>query len=194
MSETLTPESRNAYIFMSDWEFGTGIIGLAELYERWKILDWLYLEDKGMSDPRGASTEAEEVPREPQAPIQTGADATGGAKDQQDPSPPMKLIPRGLRHRWSFTLGDDDFYPSVPHGHLNDKTNPWPKLNPYGGRAFAEKDVEDKKLRLLRWEMVLLWNDEGFLGHARKQIEWYHVEHPRYPFPVTHKFRLPRWR
>lgn len=203
----LVQDAAYAYWFLTDLEFEIGVIGIADYVERREVFEWL-MADSGpaaLRDPRGApGHEQEERPLPeaalPEAPDRgprdraVGAVVEGADQNEGDEDPFIEFIPGVLRSRWCFTKNDDDSYPSVPHGHLNVKTNAWPKLNPYTGRAFSAKDVENAALRLQKQEMIDLWNDRGFRTHALETIAWYKESHPYYEFPVRNPFKLPRWR
>lgn len=195
----LEEEAKIVFWFITDVEYSIGVASLADLHEREEVFEWL---DPGAGgrrpDPRGQKHSADESqrpnePDEPQAPPppESSADSVSGDREEDEP---LQLLPLGLRNRWCFTKNDVDFYPSVPHGHLNDKTNPWPKLSPYTGRAYSAKDHEDTKLRLSRQEMITLWNNKQFRRHALETIAWYSETFPQYHFPVANPRRLPRWR
>ncbi|WP_408891526.1 hypothetical protein ACJ2CR_18885 [Myxococcus faecalis] len=211
MLNELTEEGADTFWFLTNWEFDLGLIGLAEYEERYEVLQWLSKRDPNTGggpsdDPRGDSKGAADSPRSEERVERSeeeavrkeaagaGTQQPSAAAQQSDENPPLQLIPHGLRERWCFTKNDADSYPSVPHGHLNDKNNSWPKLNPYSGRAFAAKDSEDTKYRLQRWEMIRLWNSREFRRHALETIVWYQETYPYYEFPVPTPRRLPRWR
>lgn len=43
--------------------------------------------------------------------------------------------------------------------------------------------------------MKVLWNDEDFVEHCRKQVLWYSDFAPKYAFPRARfeKLRFPKW-
>lgn len=107
------------------------------------------------------------------------------------PPPFVRFIPRGvLSQAWDFHPHDVDFWPSIPHGHLNGR--PLPKLNPYVGRAFEGHDREVIKLRLTKKEMVGLWNFDKFREICLQAIDFYSTTYPDYQFPVSNPRNLPR--
>ncbi|WP_148282183.1 hypothetical protein [Corallococcus coralloides] len=211
MQDTLTDEGADTFWFLTNWEFDYGLIGLHEYEERYEVLHWLLgnePSDGGQAgnDPRGnlertadsLRSEEQSENAKPHAAHEeaTGAESqkTGSGSPSPDENLPLQLIPPELRNRWCFTKNDADSYPSVPHGHLNDKTNAWPKLNPYLGRAFAAKHREDTRYRLHRSEMIKLWNSPNFRAHALETIVWYQAAHPHHRFLVRNPRRLPRKR
>jgi len=190
--------------FLTRIEYGLGAIGLADYQERTEILHWLSDSDLRFLDPRGSSppgayrqgaepSENSEAESAPDIEASTHQETTGATLRPPEESV-FQFTPAGLKHRWVFTKNDDDFYPSVPHGHLNDKTNPWPKLNPYTGRAFSAKDQESLRHRLQKSDLQVLWNNSQFRSHALLTIAWYSEAHPYYRFPVDRPFKLPRKR
>jgi hypothetical protein len=198
----LVKEVAYVYWFLTDLEFEIGTIGIADYLERREVFGWLMADadPAALRDPRGAPGHEQEERPPPEAaerePRDRAVGAVGEGAGQNDGAdePFIEFIPGVLRNRWCFTKNDDDSYPSVPHGHLNAKTNPWPKLSPYTGRAFSAKDVENAALRLQKQEMIDLWNDRSFRTHALETIAWYRESHPYYVFPVRNPLRLPRWR
>ena len=190
---SLNADVRDTYILFSELEFELGIINIVELEERSGVLRWLLETSGDLPDPRGGDTDhLEDIEQKPD----TEQTKAGGSEPSDEETPPLHFIPRGLKKKWIFTIGDTDFYPSIPHGHLNDPKRSWPKLNPYTGRAFKGSNDEDLSLRLSRTEMCDLWNDQKFRIHALKTIAWYHQAFPshRFPVPLGEIFDLPRWR
>lgn len=192
MSIQLSVDATYVYWFLTDWEFDFGIIGISEYIEREEVFAWL-VEDEAVSDgdPRGEA-HVEEQERRAELGDESGQREVGKAP-QETEDPLLEFTPTGLSKRWCFTKDDTDFYPSVPHGHLNHKTNAWPKLNPYTGRAFSAKNVESTTYRLQKREMIQLWNDSKFRQHALETIVWYKATFPYYNFHVKSPFRLPHW-
>lgn len=91
---------------------------------------------------------------------------------------------------WEFHQADDDFFPSIPHGHHQGKKQP--KLDPYQGWIYSgTKQVE----RARRQSIILLWNDYKFRKFASAAIDYYLSEHPHYTgWRVTDPRKLPRRR
>ena len=94
-----------------------------------------------------------------------------------------------LRH-WHFHQFDDDFFPSVPHGHWEGKARP--KFDPYLGWVYEGSRQVRRERRSL---VVELWNDETFRQFAGKAIDYYLAEHPHFTgWRVRNPRRLPRKR
>lgn len=91
---------------------------------------------------------------------------------------------------WEFHQYDDDFFPSIPHGHWNGKSQP--KLDPYLGWVYkGSKQLrrESKK------SIIYLWNDARFREFARNAIGYYLAHHSNYNgWRVPNPMRLPRRR
>lgn len=92
-------------------------------------------------------------------------------------------------HQWEFHQADQDFFPSIPHGHR--RSDQRKKVHVYRGWMYQE----DKQIgREPRWKIVALWNDEKFRSFASAAIQYYLVTFPRYVWPVLDPRRLPRRR
>lgn len=91
---------------------------------------------------------------------------------------------------WEFHQYDDDFFPSIPHGHWNG--NKQPKLDPYEGWVYQKS----KQIRREpRKSIISLWNDRQFRIFAKVAIEYYLNEHSHYQgWRVNDPLRLPRRR
>jgi hypothetical protein len=101
----------------------------------------------------------------------------------------MPSINTGLSN-WEFHQADDDFSPSIPHGHWNG--NHQPKLDPYLGWVY--KNSEQIR-RVRRKDIIALWNEPDFRELARIAIEYYISHYPKYGgWRVSNPRRLPRHR
>lgn len=91
---------------------------------------------------------------------------------------------------WEFHQYDDDFFPSIPHGHWLGKKQP--KLDPYEGWVYqGSKQVR----REPRKNVIALWNDRQFRTFAKMAIQYYLAAHSHYKgWRVTDPLRLPRRR
>lgn len=95
----------------------------------------------------------------------------------------------GLKN-WFFRPGDPDYFPSVPHGHWENRDKP--KLDAYLGWVYEGSKQTD---RLKRKSIVALWNDENFRAVAGAAIEYYLTNYPHYRgWRVSNPRRLPRRR
>jgi|ERR1700730_15185828 len=125
-----------------------GLIGIDEYRERWEIAHWLNDDTGGLADPRSDSG-AEDKPEDAE-PIPSGETELRASGDANRPgSDWLELFWQG----WVFTKADPDPYPSTPHGHWRDPNQKWPKLNPYTGRVFKQKNQEDSSRRLRKKDM-----------------------------------------
>lgn len=184
-------------LLLSDLSYQTGLIGLAEYTERQAIADWLSASSASQPDPRSRSSEENKYSEELETPIDIATSLGNSAFNNEEDREDKNHWPQFLAlNKWMFTVGDRDCYPAVPHGHLQKKTNEWPKLNPYTGRVFSDVHQEDVSSRLDRSQMKLLWNNSKFVDLCRKQVLWYSDFAPMYTFPRARlgKLQFPRWR
>ena len=99
-------------------------------------------------------------------------------------------IPKNVTHKyiWVFKLGDHDDHPSVPHAHSKEegyRLDAWTgKIYPAGNERIRVIDNLRKK------ELSKLHKEEGFVNFAKKQINWYHEQHPAVDFFVPEWFKL----
>lgn len=189
----LSDDAIAVYLFLSHWSYEAGLIRASELEDRFAILRALTEDDASNAWEFGDGTRDFEPGDEA-----VGEEGSCGDCDVLglggQTSDLMQLIPRVLSTKWVFIKGDPDNYPSVPHGHYETKGKPWPKLDPYTGRAFKAKDQEEDRLRLTKKEMADLWNDRTFRSFCLEHIAWYYEAYPYYRFRVENPRRLPRWR
>lgn len=182
---------------ISDLSYHAGLIGLAEYEERLDIADWLSASGSGVPDPRMPANEESKKSEVRAIPLRNKDAVEGNSSENGKTSEDQNSWPQFLAfNKWLFTVGDRDCYPSVPHGHLRNKTREWPKLNPYTGRVFSDVHQEHVGSRLSKEEMKLLWNDSDFVELCRKQVLWYSDFAPAYEFPRARfgKLQFPRWR
>jgi hypothetical protein len=91
---------------------------------------------------------------------------------------------------WRFHAYDDDYHPSIPHGHWHG--NARPKLDSYQGWKYSGSRQIGREPRS---KIIALWNDADFRDFARTAIEYYLHHHPTYSgWPVPSPLRLPRRR
>jgi hypothetical protein len=177
-------------LVISELSFDLGLIGIDEYHERLAVVNWLFGDDDATVDPRIELSEYSngEAPNFPE-----NAGSTVGKTRRTHARVGDDTIYFLFQKRWYFTRSDPDSYPSIPHGHLTSPDKPWPKLNPYTGRAFRTKHQENPRLRLNKTDMRLLWQDEKFREFCRGHIVWYMEQYPFYEFRVRRPLRLPRW-
>lgn len=91
---------------------------------------------------------------------------------------------------WEFHQTDDDFFPSVPHGHWNGKKHL--KLDPYQGWVYIGSKQQRREPKK---NIVSLWNDRKFREFALVAIDYYLTHHPSYNgWRVANPRLLPRRR
>lgn len=91
--------------------------------------------------------------------------------------------------RWDFHPFDNDWFPSIPHGHKKGSKSTV-KLDPYLGLTYDGSKLCSK---ISKNHVVQLWNSEPFREMALRAIEFYLENHPGYKgWRVTNPRRLPR--
>lgn len=132
----------------------------------------------------------------PDNPLEGQRDRDGagaGARSGEKPQEPdvVHFVPAAPRLAdWVFHLGDDDYFPSVPHGHF--KGGKYPKLDAYLGWKYKR---DEQQGRLPRRDIIDLWNDDSFRDHAALQIDYYLDTHRHYRgWRVRNPRLLPRRR
>lgn len=95
--------------------------------------------------------------------------------------------------KWVFHQYDDDFFPSVPHGHLQSK--PGVKLDAYRGYTYDTGQGNASLTRERRDFIVGLWKDPKFRVFARKALDYFVARHPFFNWwdqrRILHPLRLP---
>ena len=95
----------------------------------------------------------------------------------------------GLQN-WYFHQYDDDFFPSIPHGHWKGKKRQ--KLDSYLGWVYDGSKQTRREQRSL---IIRLWNDEGFREFSATAVDYYMSHHPHYTgWRVSNPKRRPRKR
>lgn len=121
-------------------------------------------------------------------------DKSQGIGEAQSPissAPLVKFITSslsGIRETWVFTMADPDPIPSIPHGHYKDKDRPAPKLNPYIGKAFKINGDEEKKLRLTKKEMVILWDAPAFQEFCTEKLKDFVSKESTWPRHLPYEY------
>ena len=96
--------------------------------------------------------------------------------------------PREKLHNciWTFTIGDPDDNPSVPHAHAVEYGY---RLNAWTGDIFPAGSEREKTIgHLSRKELHTLQADQKFICFAKRQIEWYKATYPNICFFVPDWF------
>lgn len=92
--------------------------------------------------------------------------------------------------KWEFHPFDDDYFPSIPHGHYLGKK--YPKLDPYLGFIYDKNHTQSKMDKKI---ICALWNNDDFRDMVRKSISYYLNFHPHYKgWRVSNPLRLPQKR
>ncbi|MDD5272769.1 MAG: hypothetical protein PHU14_08640 [Methylovulum sp.] len=91
---------------------------------------------------------------------------------------------------WEFHQYDDDFFPSIPHGHWNGQSQP--KLDPYQGWVYKGSKQQRREPKK---NIIALWNDRKFREFTQIAIDYYLTHHQDYHgWRVKNPKRLPRRR
>ena len=91
---------------------------------------------------------------------------------------------------WEFHQHDDDFFPSIPHGHWNGQKQP--KLDPYQGWVYQGSKQQRREPKK---NIIALWNDRQFREFTRVAIDYYLTHHSSYDgWRVSNPRHLPRRR
>lgn len=121
-------------------------------------------------------------------------DGERSAEEGSDDGPDDLIIHFAIAvggNEWKFHPFDDDWFPSVPHGHKI-QGRPTDKLDPYLGWVYNRSKQSS---RLKRNAIISLWNDEKFRKTALIAIEYYLEHHSHYRgWRVSNPRRLPRRR
>lgn len=120
-------------------------------------------------------------------------DSSSGTQDSLPPDDDTTMLHFiaeniGLSN-WLFHKGDDDFFPSIPHGHVISGRQR--KLDAYRGWIYQKDTQVDREPR---GKIVALWNDEKFRAFASAAITNYALKFPSYHWRVHNPMRLPRRR
>ncbi len=87
--------------------------------------------------------------------------------------------------KWKFTIGDPDYFPSIPHGHAT--KNKKVKLDSYLG-YFYNVSVPNTKANSIgresRQYIIDLWNNDNFRTFAVNHIDWYLMNFSHYNWRV----------
>lgn len=119
-----------------------------------------------------------------------------GLSEAQSPISSIPLIEfktsqlLGINETWIFTESDPDPIPSIPHGHYKDKDKPEPKLNPYTGKAININGSEDKKRRLTKKEMVILWDSSVFQEFCIKKLRHFVNNEPTWQRYISEEYLI----
>lgn len=94
---------------------------------------------------------------------------------------------------WVFHPFDDDFFPSIPHGHLHKKR--WGKLDAYLGWVYEDPSNRSRQShRVKRDSIISLWNNDAFRDIASDAINYHLNKFPKFRWRVVNPRKLPRKR
>lgn len=198
----LTRRAAKTYLEVTRMSFLYGLIGWAQLLDRLKVLVSITLPGDPCHKQAARVLVFEKIG---EGDTWAGDDIelpTGGTSvlkaqelddDDEDDGPLVIYFfpgPQTGLSEWEFHQYDDDYFPSVPHGHF--KGADQPKLDPYLGWIYRRSQQVD---RVHRKKIVALWNDDKFRLLASSAIRYYLEHHPHYSgWRVTDPLALPRRR
>jgi hypothetical protein len=198
----LCHEGARTYLNVSKASFFLGLISWSQLLERLKML----VSSCEQTDPTRNYAQRilrlEEVSADDDWPISenlsteaqddTVSPAEAAKQELPESDRAVSLIPDGSTglSNWQFHIYDDDFFPSVPHGHA--RIGPRQKLDSYLGWVYQSSEQVSREPR---WKIIALWNDSAFRLAAGAAVEYFTVHHPHYAgWRVVDPRRLPRRR
>jgi hypothetical protein len=178
----LEPESANVFIRLTLASYESGLIG-RDIFEA-RLLLLLEIADPNSGAVRFAADLLGDLALDHDVTWPAGNRGEDGQSeafetsgvyfDDADYSLALKIITGPLKD-WEFHQADDDFFPSIPHGHhLGRKQT---KLDVYLGWIY-NKDKQTG--REDRDSIVSLWNNRSFRDFARIAIDYYLDHYPRY--------------
>ncbi|MFD1158908.1 hypothetical protein [Roseovarius aestuarii] len=204
MTDILSREAAQDYFSLTLLSFNYGIIGESILLERLAVLSSIGKQTDGATvfaneilqdndRPQGHNDWSEDWQERERSEINdnNGERITEGRSDDDPGDPFLHLVIAVGGNRWEFHPFDDDWFPSVPHGHkLPGRSTD--KLDPYLGWIY---DKSKQSGRLKRKAIIALWNDDQFRETANRAIDYYLYKHPHYRgWRVPNPRRLPRRR
>ncbi len=137
-------------------------------------------------------TEGEEVARVMSQSESGLTESTIEEREDDDGAVSLQFLPSGTTglSRWVFHQYDDDYFPSIPHGHFEGRNQQ--KLDAYLGWIYHGSKQNSREPRK---KIIALWNDAKFRELARMAIDYFHTHHPQYNgWRVLYPRRLPRRR
>lgn len=204
--EYLTHEAARDFYSLTIVSYSIGLIGRAQTMARLAVLRSLcqpsegdyecvddLLQSEKWEEDEALIDDDEHAPAPKSKIVQPRRANRKSGKAQDDIRDPYLQFwpdPKTKLHAWEFHPQDDDFFPSIPHGHYFGKNQP--KLDPYEGYIY-EKTKQEK--RVSRKLIIGLWNDSAFRDISRQAIMYYMTHHPTYNgWRVPNPLKLPRRR
>lgn len=102
----------------------------------------------------------------------------------------LTMNPGVLGDKWKFHIGDVDFFPSVPHGHLN--SNEAIKLDSYLGFTYDTINNNNNLKRESKLFISSLWNNHKFREFALNSINHFISINFNFHWRVNNPRRLPK--
>ncbi len=121
--------------------------------------------------------------------VRTGRDPN----DQLTKKPVVRLTTHSsgaLGHPWIFNKYDDDYFPSVPHGHLRSRKKI--KLDAYRGLTYDTGKNNRDCGRESRRFIAALWNSQKFRMLATSSISYFDEKNPKFNWLSQRGISNPR--
>ena len=176
-------DASSEYLRLSLYSFDTSLIGRTQLDARFEVLCQLARPDDAATHFALKLLGKETVDQEDFCKWKNEEqlsdedclfESDGPYIDPVDQTLAFKIVSGPLKV-WEFHQADDDFFPSIPHGHHQGRKQP--KLDVYLGWIYDHAKQID---RLDRQFIVSLWNDRSFRSFARIAITYYLDTYPGY--------------
>ena len=108
----------------------------------------------------------------------------------------LTTMPGCLKDNWMFHKGDVDYWPSIPHGHLEKSQHI--KLDSYRGNTYDTNKNNKELQRESKHYIASLWNDDAFRAHSLDTLNHFILSNPTFSW-VNHRgivfpYKLPRKR
>lgn len=204
MANFLARESAQDFFLLTLRSYEYYIINESIFLERLKVLSFIgdpaneaiAFANEILKDcdwKRGDDDWSDDQPKEESSELvdNTGERSVEGQSDEDPGDLIFHFIIAIDGNDWKFNPFDDDWFPSVPHGHKH-PGRPTDKLDPYLGWLY---DKSKQLGRLKRKDIISLWNDERFRKIASRAIDYYLNEHRHYRgWRVPNPRLLPRRR
>jgi hypothetical protein len=182
MTKSLCAEAASDYLRLTLFAFDHGLIGRTHYQARLNLLRHIgNLNDGAVhyaKDLLGENANDEELfwpePVQGNTERTNPVQANGPYYDDVDQSLAFKIATGPLKG-WEFHQADNDFFPSIPHGHEHGRKQP--KLDVYLGWVYNK---DEQVRRVDRSFIIGLWNDQRFRDFAIIAIDYYLGRFPNY--------------
>ena len=102
----------------------------------------------------------------------------------------LTKMPGILKSNWEFHKSDADYWPSVPHAHL--EIDHGIKLDAYRGNTYNTNNNNKELKRESKQYIASLWNDEKFRKHSIETINYFINNNPDFRWFEQRGIIFPR--